>query len=148
MTAKDKYDIRTDLYFDPVNHFWLDIKGSIATFGMSPLTQETSGSFVAIQFAESGTGFKKNEGIGTVEAEKHVGPIKAPLSGKILTVNSELINKPRMINEDPYGQGWLMEIELSDLSEIDQLISGEKEVNDWFESEFEKFNEKGWIAQP
>jgi glycine cleavage system H protein len=143
-----KYQVRTDLAYDPQNHFWIDVSGNRAIIGMSPLVQETNGSFVAIQFVQPGTFINKKESFGSVEAEKHVGPLKAPLSGNVLTLNENVISTPRLINEDPYGEGWLMEIELTNKEEIDELISGEELITEWFESELKKFDEKGWIAQP
>ncbi len=148
MNKVDKYEIREGLLYDPINHFWMDVTGNSAVIGMSPLVQETSGSFVAVQFSKPGTSFKKGESIGTVEAEKHVGPLKAPVTGKVRIVNEAVINNPRLINEQPYDGGWLMEIDLNDTSELDAMISGEKNIKDWFEAELKRFNEKGWIAQP
>lgn len=143
-----KYSVRMDLHYEPANHFWLDITGNRAVIGMTPLVQETSGSFVAIQMATPGKTFRSKENIGSVEAEKHVGPLKAPVSGKVLTVNEEVLRTPRLINEDPYGMGWLMEIELTNPEELGQLIRGEKAITEWFTAELKKFDEKGWIAQP
>ena len=148
MNKVDKYEIREGLLYDPLNHFWLDVSGTTAVIGMSPLIQETSGSFVAVLFSNPVTSFKKGESIGTVEAEKHVGPLKAPLSGTVRLVNEAVINNPRLINEEPYDGGWMMEIDLSDVSEIKGMITGEKNIKEWFESELKKFDEKGWTAQP
>jgi len=148
MNKVDKYEIRESLYYDSANHFWADVSGNTAVIGMSPLVQETSGSFVAVQFAKPGTTFKKGESIGTVEAEKHVGPLKSPLSGKVRLVNDAVMNNPRLINEQPYDDGWLMEIELTDTRELDGLITGEQNIREWFETELKRFNDKGWIAQP
>lgn len=148
MKQIDKYQVRTDLHYDPANHFWLDINGNKAVIGMSPLVQETSGSFVAVQMLTPGKSFKARESIGSIEAEKHVGPLKAPVSGKVLVVNERVIKAPRLINEDPYGEGWLMEIELANADEINQLVSGEEAITEWFESELKKFDEKGWTARP
>lgn len=147
MNKVGKYEIREALHYDPVSHFWLDVSGNSAVMGMSPLVQETSGSFVAVQLARPGTSFKKGQSIGTVEAEKHVGPLKAPVSGRIRSINEAVISHPRLINEHPYEEGWLMEIELTDPSELTAMITGEK-TREWFEAELKRFNEKGWIAQP
>lgn len=148
MNKIDKYEIRETLHYDPANHFWVDVSGNTAVIGMSPLIQETSGSFVAVQLANPGTAFKKGESVGTVEAEKHVGPLKSPLSGVVRLINDAVINNPRLINELPYDDGWLMEIELTDQDELKSLISGEQNIRVWFETELKKFNDKGWIAQP
>ncbi len=148
MKKIDKYEVRTDLYYDTDNHFWVDIDGNKAMVGMSPLIQETSGSFVALQIEPSGTILDKGAGFGTAEAEKYVGPLKAPISGKIIAINNEVIENPRLINTDPYNQGWLIEMELTNIEEeIGSLISGEEAITNWFESELKKFDEKGWISQ-
>lgn len=148
MSKVDKYEIRESLYYDPVNHFWLDVENGHGVIGMTPLVQETSGSFVAVIFSEPGTQFAKNESIGTVEAEKHVGPLKAPVSGTIRLVNQAVVENPRLINDQPYDGGWLMEIDLDNPSELDGLISGESNIKKWFEEELKRFNDRGWIAQP
>lgn len=148
MNKLDKYEIREHLYYDPANHFWMDVTGNSAVIGLSPLIQETSGSFVAVQFVKQGASVKQYENIGTVEAEKHVGPLKSPLSGKVLLINEAVIENPRLINEQPYDGGWLMEIELDVGSELDTMISGEDNIREWFKSELKRFNDKGWIAQP
>lgn len=148
MKKVDKYEIRGNLFYDPATHLWIEDSGVFAVIGMSPLMQETSGSFVAIQFPEACTTFQKNDTIGTVEAEKHVGSIKAPVAGKIRKVNQEVINNPRLINEHPYDDGWLMEIDLANPYELSTMITGAQNVTEWFESELKRFNDKGWIAQP
>ena len=148
MKQIDKYLVRTDIAYDPETLFWVDTSGSTAVIGMSPLVQETSGNFVAIQLKEVGEQFSKGEAIGTVEAEKHVGPIKAPVSGKVLAVNNQVIEQPGKLNTDPYGEGWIMEIELSGPTEVHDLVTGENNVIEWFEKELAKFTDKGWIAQP
>lgn len=148
MKKIDKYSFRMDVYYDPENHFWIDTTGNKTVIGLSPLIQEINGNFVALQLSKPGTKFSKGESIGSAEAEKHVGPMKAPLSGIILSVNSQAMETPRLINEDPYGRGWLMEIELTNWEEESAgLLSGEEEITNWVAKELAKFNEKGWIAQ-
>jgi len=147
MIKIDKYDVDTSLHYDPKEHFWIQISNNHARIGMSPLIQETSGAFVAIQINALDMTFKKGASFGSIEAEKHVGPLKMPLSGKVTKVNEAVIENPRLINYDPYGDGWLIEMELADTDELYQLIYGENKVIQWFESELKKFDDKGWIAQ-
>jgi len=147
MTKIDKYDVDTDLFYDQNEHFWVKISDNIARVGMSPLIQETSGAFVAVQMNDLNKKFNQGEAFGSIEAEKHVGPLKMPLSGKILKVNDEVIENPRLINYDPYGDGWIMEMELTNAdAEVPELIFGDHNVVQWFESELKKFEDKGWIA--
>lgn len=140
--------IRTDLMYKPEELFWVHLNDNIARIGMSPLVQETTGTFVAIQFGKTGTFLSKGDSFGSIEAEKHVGHLKAPLSGKIARVNEKVVENPRLINTDPYGYGWLVEIEMSRREELTELIQGEEKVASWFESEIKKYDEKGWLAQP
>ena len=148
MTKINKYEVDTALYYDPAEHFWIKISGDHIRIGMSPLIQETSGAFVAVQMNALDKEFHKGEAFGTIEAEKHVGPLKAPLSGKVTRVNEEVLENPRLINYDPYGDGWLIEMELTNADvELSGLVYGEDNVVQWFESELKKFDDKGWIAQ-
>jgi glycine cleavage system H protein len=147
MIKIDKYDVDTGLFYDKKEHFWVKISGNTARVGMSPLIQETSGAFVAVQINDLDKDFTKGEAFGSIEAEKHVGPLKMPLSGKVLKINDEVIENPRLINYDPYGDGWIMEMELSNAdAEVPELIFGDHNVVQWFESELKKFEDKGWIA--
>ena len=140
--------LRTDLRYDPATLYWIDIRGNTARVGLSPLVQESTGSFVAVQFSEVGTGVRKGGSFGSTEAEKHVGQLKAPVSGKLLRVNEALVENPRLLNTDPYGAGWLAEFEMSDAdSELPLLVQGEAEVRAFFEAEEQKYKEKGWLAE-
>jgi len=148
MVKIDKYNVRTDLYYDGENHLWIDITQKKAVIGMSPLIQETSGTFVAIKINETGTEIIKGKSFGSAEAEKHVGPLISPLSGKIISINQNVIEKPGLINTDPYGDGWMIEMEFTNLEqEMTDFISGEENIINWFKAELKKFDEKGWIAQ-
>ncbi len=141
--------IKTDLLYDPDNYFWIKPEGNKARIGMSPLVEETSGSFVAIRFENVGQSLAKNDSFGSAEAEKHVGHMIMPVSGKILSINDKVIENPRLINTDPYGEGWLLEVELTNFeAEYDSLIAGADNIKNWFEAELKKFDEKGWLAQP
>lgn len=148
-TPIQNFQIRTDLWYDPVGGFWLDITDNVARIGLSPLTQETIGYFVALQLNAAGSEVNRGESFGSTEAEKHVGQLYSPVSGRISRVNEKALENPRLLNSDPYAAGWLVEIEMTrfDEEKID-LIHGEKNVVNWFETEIEKLTEKGWLTQP
>ncbi|RLD17521.1 MAG: glycine cleavage system protein H [Bacteroidetes bacterium] len=138
----------TDLMYDPDNGFWMKADGNTVRIGLNHLTQESSGTFVAVRLSDIGTSLKKDESFGSVEAEKHVGHFNIPLSGKIIRKNEKVVDNPGLINNDPYGEGWLIEIEASDLeSQVQNFIQGKQSILDWFESEYAKMNDKGWLAQ-
>ncbi|MEE9371892.1 MAG: glycine cleavage system protein H [Saprospiraceae bacterium] len=143
------FNFRTDVYYDVNEGYWLVITDDIARIGLTPLVQETSGSFVAIKMSNLGTEITKGDSIGSIEAEKHVGHLKAPLSGTITALNEKVLENPRLINTDSYGKGWLMEIEMTNVDlEKKSLLTGEENIISWLKSEVEKYKEKGWLATP
>ncbi|MDH5474738.1 MAG: glycine cleavage system protein H [Cyclobacteriaceae bacterium] len=148
MEKIDKYEINQNYYYDADSHFWVDLSGSEARIGMSPLVQETSGSFVAVVFDAMGADVKRGQSFGNIEAEKHVGPLNAPVSGVVTEINEKVQENPRLINTDPYGEGWLVKLKLTNKDEeIPKLIFGDDNIVGWFKSELKKFEDKGWIAQ-
>lgn len=148
MNKIDKYEINNSYYYDADTHFWLDLDEDEARIGMSPLVQETSGSFVAIVFEGINSEVKKGANFGSIEAEKHVGPLNAPVSGIITEFNELVVENPRLINTDPYGDGWLIKLKMTNKdADIPKLIFGNDNVVSWFKSELKKFEDKGWIAQ-
>ncbi len=141
-------NIRTELRYDPETLYWVEVQGNTARVGMSPLVQESTGSFVAVQFSETGTTVNRGGSFGSTEAEKHVGQLKAPVSGKLLRVNEALVENPRLLNTDPYGAGWLAEFEMSDAAgELPLLVQGAGEVLAFFEAEEQRYKNKGWLAE-
>ena len=147
MEKIDKYEINKNFYYDAETHFWVDLNGDEARIGMSPLVQETNGSPVAVVF-EGNEDVKKGQSFGSIEAEKYVGPLKAPVSGVIIEINEKVKENPRLINSDPYGEGWLIKLKLSERdTEIPKLIFGDDNIASWFKSELKRFEDKGWIAQ-
>ena len=142
------FDIRTDIWYDTKNGFWIDFQDHIARIGMSPLVQETSGSFVAVRLNPVGSVCGKEESFGNVEAEKHVGHLLMPVPGKIVSVNEKVVENPRLLNVDPYGKGWLAEVEVSDVTAAQEaLLHGESKVLQWFRAEIDKYEQKGWLAE-
>jgi glycine cleavage system H protein len=103
-------------------HDWARIEGEEATFGITWYAQDALGEVVFYEPPEVGTEAKKDEAYAEVESVKAVSDIYAPLSGEVTEVNEAISESPERINEDPYGQGWLVKVKLSDPSEADQLM--------------------------
>ena len=110
----------SDLKYHP-EHDWARIDGDIATMGITWYAQEQLGEVVFFDPPEVGATVKKDTPYAEVESVKAVSDVIAPLSGEIVEVNTSLSDKPETINEDPYGEGWLVKVKLSDTSETDQL---------------------------
>jgi glycine cleavage system H protein len=103
-------------------HDWARIEGDEATFGITWYAQDTLGEVVFFTPPAVGTTLTKDEHYTEVESVKAVSDVIAPLSGEVIAVNSELSANPQTINEDPYGDGWLVRVKLSDPSEVDSLM--------------------------
>jgi glycine cleavage system H protein len=110
-----------DLKYHP-EHDWARIDGDIATFGITWYAQDSLGEVVFFEAPKVGAQVSKDESYAEVESVKAVSDVIAPLSGEITEVNEELGSTPETINEDPYGNGWLVRVRLSDPSEVDDLL--------------------------
>jgi glycine cleavage system H protein len=113
-----------DLLYHP-DHDWARIEGEQATLGITWYAQDQLGEVVFFEMPEVGRQVRKDQPYGEVESVKAVSDVIAPLSGEIAEVNQELSDKPETINEDPYGEGWLVKIRVSDASEADSLMNAD-----------------------
>jgi glycine cleavage system H protein len=103
-------------------HDWARVDGDEATFGITWYAQDQLGEVVFFDLPKVGATVSKNEPYAEVESVKAVSDVIAPLSGEIVAVNEALSDKPEAINEDPYGEGWLVRVKLSDPSEAESLM--------------------------
>jgi glycine cleavage system H protein len=106
-------------------HDWARIEDGEATLGITWFAQDALGELVHVEAPEEGATVTKNESYGEVESVKAVSDVIAPLSGDIVAVNAKLVDEPETVNEDPYGEGWLIRIRLSDPSEVDALLNAD-----------------------
>lgn len=104
------------------DHEWIRLSGSIARVGITDYAQDALGDVVFVQLPESGKEVLAGQSCSEVESTKSVSDIYVPVSGLISNVNTQLSDSPNLINSDPYGDGWLMEIEVSDLSSVADLL--------------------------
>ncbi len=111
----------TDLRYHP-EHDWARMEGEIATFGITWYAQDTLGDVVFFDPPAVGSQVKQGESYTEVESVKAVSDVYAPLSGEITEVNQGLSENPEAINDDPYGEGWLVKIKCSDESELNDLL--------------------------
>lgn len=117
-------EVPEDLLYT-AEHEWVSIDDNIATVGITDYAQGELGDIVYVELPEEGESTKQMEPFGTIEAVKTVSDLYAPLSGKVIEVNGLLEEHPELINSDPYGEGWMIKLELSDSSEISGLLSPE-----------------------
>lgn len=105
------------------DHEWIRVEGNDAYVGITDYAQGELGEIVYVDITTEGETVEREEVFGTIEAVKTVSDLFMPVSGEIVEVNAELEDAPELVNEDAYGKGWLVKIALTDVSEIDELLS-------------------------
>jgi glycine cleavage system H protein len=108
------------------DHEWVRIEDDEAVVGITDFAQSELGDIVFVEIETEGENIESEEIFGSVEAVKTVSDLFMPLSGEVLSFNSELEDAPEVVNSDPYGAGWMIRIKLSDPSEVDTLLSAEQ----------------------
>jgi len=122
MAAAESYP--DDLKYHP-DHDWARIEGDEAVLGITWFAADSLGELVHFEPPEAGATVTKDEAYGEVESVKAVSDVVSPLSGEVLEVNQRVVDAPETVNEDPYGEGWLVRIRLTDASEADALLDVE-----------------------
>ena len=107
-------------------HDWARIDGDEATLGITWFAADALGELVHFEPPEEGAAIAKDSSYGEVESVKAVSDVIAPLSGAVLEVNAKVVEAPETVNEDPYGEGWLVRVRLTDPTEIDELMDAEE----------------------
>lgn len=119
------YKFPSDIYYT-MTHEWVEIHNSIATVGITDYAQHQLGDIVFVELPEVGMVLEKESHAGEIESVKAVGDLIMPLSGEVVEVNEKLAENPELVNSSPFGDGWMIKINISHASEIDELLSLEK----------------------
>jgi glycine cleavage system H protein len=107
------------------DHEWIKLDGNVATVGITDFAQRELGDIVYVDVDTVGKSLEAEAVFGTVEAVKTVSDLFLPIAGKILEVNPNLNNEPELVNSDPYGEGWMVKLEVSNIADVDALMSAE-----------------------
>ena len=118
-------EIPNDLHYT-IEHEWVRLKNNRATIGITDFAQGQLGDIVFVELPAEGTALAKENTFGVVESVKTVSDIYAPMTGKVVAVNKDLKSQPELVNSDPYGQGWMIEIEFSNSSPEQSLLSADQ----------------------
>ena len=142
------FPVALDRAYHPENHLWVAVGEPTAVrIGLDALGVETSGTLAQLAFVEVGEAIGRGEAFGSLEAAKFVGPLTSPLSGRVTATNEAVLADPRLVERDPYGAGWLIEMTLSDPSELKDLVQGAEAVPAWFAAEVADYRLKGVLAE-
>ncbi len=107
------------------DHEWVKIEGDVATIGITDFAQSELGDIVFVEIETEGETLNQHDVFGTVEAVKTVSDLFMPLAGEIIEFNKSLEQNPEKVNQDPYGDGWMIKVKISNPSEIDALLSAD-----------------------
>lgn len=107
-------------------HEWLKVEGNIATVGITDYAQDSLGDVVYVELPQEGGSVTKNEPFGVVESVKAVSDLYSPVSGSVSEVNDAIIDSPEAINEDPYGDAWMIKVEIANPGELDDLMTADE----------------------
>ena len=111
------------------DHEWIKIEGDVATVGVTDFAQGELGDIVYVEVDTLEEELDKEEVFGTVEAVKTVSDLFMPVSGEVIEFNESLETNPEKVNEDPYGEGWMIKIKMSNISDVDELLSSQDYSN-------------------
>jgi glycine cleavage system H protein len=131
VTAKRWFSRRFEMEFPEglkfsKEHEWVLVEGKTATIGITEFAQEELGDIVYVELPEVGEKIVKDDPFGAVESVKAVSDVYAPVSGTVLEINDLLPDNPETINDDPYGDGWMVRVEMTDMDDLKDLLSAEE----------------------
>ncbi|MHB8906017.1 MAG: glycine cleavage system protein GcvH [Melioribacteraceae bacterium] len=107
------------------DHEWIKVEGKVGTVGITDFAQGELGDIVYVDIAPDIAEITSGESFGTIEAVKTVSDLYAPVTGKVLELNTKLNDEPQLVNTDPYSSGWIIKVEIADLSQLNDLLSAE-----------------------
>lgn len=108
------------------DHEWIKVDGNVATVGVTDFAQSQLGDIVFIEIETVGETLAKEEVFGTIEAVKTVSDMFTPVAGEVLEVNPKITEQPDVVNKDPYGDGWMIKVKISNPAELNELLSPEQ----------------------
>jgi glycine cleavage system H protein len=128
-------NIPDDLHYSK-DHEWVRVEGNIAVVGITDYAQDSLGDVVYVELPKVGDEFAANESFGSVESVKAVSEVFSPVSGEIGGINEALADEPEKVNQDPYGAGWMIRVQMSNPGEVDSLLTA-AEYEDFTKAETE-----------
>jgi glycine cleavage system H protein len=141
MATVDRFELPDDLYYDRAEHAWVRAEAEGLRIGLDALGLDALGDVVHLTLVPEGTAVRRGEALGSIEAEKMVRPLLAPVSGTVIARNAGILETPRRMASDPYGSGWLILIQPTDWpAEAAELVQGPA-VADWAREEIASYSE-------
>ena len=145
----ERFPVRTDLAYDLGSHIWVrPLDDGTVRLGMDSLGVETSGTLAQFSFEAQGPDLRQGQSLGTLEAEKFVGPLAMPVAGRVVAVNDAVVADPGLVHRDPYGEGWLAVVDPTDLAaDLERLVQGREAIVDGFAERIAAYRAEGVLAE-
>ena len=128
-------NIPDDLHYSK-DHEWVRVEGNVAVIGITDYAQDSLGDVVYVELPKVGDDFAANESFGSVESVKAVSEVFSPVSGEVVGTNEALADTPEKVNQDPYGEGWMIRVQMSNPGEVDSMLTA-AEYEDFTKAEKE-----------
>ena len=135
------YEFKEDLYYDK-DHCWVRDEGEFIVMGIDDFGQQMAGEIVFVQLPADGKKVKPGKAVGKIESGKWLGKVISPVAGVLEEVNEELEISPNLINEDPFGEGWIYKIKPDGKEALSELHHGKEDLEAWMKEEMVKYADK------
>jgi glycine cleavage system H protein len=133
----DEYDLPDDLYYH-AEHTYAKVEGDLVSVGVNDFAQKMAGTIKRVVTLEEDDEVQMGKPFGTMSSGKWTGKLYSPVSGEITEVNEDLEDEPKLINDSPYNEGWIVKIKLSDMGELDKLMKPGDDFANWMKNEIEE----------
>ncbi|MBI2962636.1 MAG: glycine cleavage system protein H [Deltaproteobacteria bacterium] len=149
MPKVDRLHLPDDRYYDPQEHLWVKIEDGIARVGLDQLGSRAAGTISHVDLHRAGKRIARiGAAFGTLEANKFVGALRAPIRGAIVEVNPRVLDDPRLVHQDPYGEGWLVRIAPSSLDEdLARLVHGAAAIVRYVTEKIAEYKSRGILPE-
>ncbi len=121
----ESYEVPSDLYYTK-EHVWLRVENKKATLGITDYAQKKLREVIYVELPNVGQKVEENEPIATLESVKASAEVYSPIEGKVIEVNSKLVDSPELVNDDPYGEGWIVKLEIVDEGLLEKLMESDE----------------------
>jgi glycine cleavage system H protein len=136
----DEYEMPDDLYYH-VEHSWARVEGDLVVMGVTDFAQKLAGTIKRVVTLDEDDEVSQGKPMGTLSSGKWTGKLYSPISGEIVEINEELEDEPSLINDSPYGEGWVVKVKPSDMGELNNLMKAGDEFAAWMTKEIEEKKE-------
>lgn len=144
----ERYRVPLDRRYHREDGTWVLVSDGRVRIGMDDLSQETAGDLAQLYLLPVGASVAAGDELGSIEAQKYVGALRSPVSGTVVEINEAVLANPRLVNEDPFGAGWLVVLDPGArlVEEIEDLVGGD-DVETWFAQRLDTYRRQGAIAE-